>query len=428
MSRSIILVTALLAFVPGMVAAQETDLTLREVYELALERSRSLQAARASAAGVSARESSAGLPPDPQVQLGAMNLSLPDLSADMPAAMAPSIQVMQMIPIAGKLGLRGAIARQGTAMAQRAADEVWWEVRTRAALLYYDVYQSDRQVAVMEETLDWLVQFEQIARTMYTVGSGTQSDVLRAGVAVARLEADIVRMRAMRTSAAAQLNALLDRPAAFAIGEVVLAALPDSLPTQEVLSALAEDSRPMLARGRTGVQQARTRGTLARREIWPDLTVGVQYGQRRSDMGTERMGSLMLGFSVPVFAGRRQLQMRTEASAMQQMAEAELDDMRAQVNARIAGLLADLDRARTLVTLYRTEVLPQADANVTSALSSYRVGRVDFMTMLDAQMTTNEYRQELYALLAEYGAMIAELEMTIGRELPVTTTPIVEEE
>ena len=48
----------------------------------------------------------------------------------------------------------------------------------------------------------------------------------------------------------------------------------------------------------------------------------------------ERMGSLMLGFSVPVFARRRQFPMRTEAAAMSRMAEADLSDMRAQVDAR----------------------------------------------------------------------------------------------
>jgi outer membrane protein, heavy metal efflux system len=141
-------------------------------------------------------------------------------------------------------------------------------------------------------------------------------------------------------------------------------------------------------------------------------------------MGTERMGSLMVGFSVPVFASRRQLQMRSEAAAMRSMATAELADMRAQVNAGVSGALAELDRARTLITLYRTEVLPQAEANVGSALSAYRVGRVDFMTLLDAQMTVNEYSQELYALLAEYGWRVAELEMVIGRELPETDATV----
>ena len=70
---------------------------------------------------------------------------------------------------------------------------------------------------------------------------------------------------------------------------------------------------------------------------------------------------------------------------------------------------------------------PQAEAAASSALAAYRVGSVDFMTLVDAQMTLNEYRQEQYALLAEYGSLIAELEMAIGRELPATDTTIVEE-
>jgi outer membrane protein, heavy metal efflux system len=431
MSRSIVMLSVLLALTSNAVAAQDSarqpDLTLHEVYELARERSLNVQAARAGAAAAAARESSAALPPDPQVQLGAMNLSLPSLSSDMPGAMLPSIQLMQMIPTAGKLGLNGRIARQSTAIAESVADEAWWDVRARAAMQFYDIYQADRHLVVMEETLDWLRQFADIAATMYSVGSGTQSDVLRAGVEVARMEADVARMRAMRTSAAARLNALLDRPAATPIATAVFTPVPAVLPAADVLIDMADQSRPMLERGRLALEQARTRETLARREIWPDLSVGVQYGQRGSDMGTERMGSLMLGFTVPVFAGRRQMQMRTEAAAMSQMAEADLRDMRAQVDARIAGMVAELDRARTLIDLYRSEVLPQAEANVTSALASYRVGRVDFMTLVDAQMTLNEYRQEQYVLLAEYGSLIAELEMAIGRELPATDSTIVEE-
>jgi hypothetical protein len=107
---------------------------------------------------------------------------------------------------------------------------------------------------------------------------------------------------------------------------------------------------------------------------------------------------------------------------MRQMAQADLTRMRTQVNARIGELVANLDRNRTLIALYQTDVLPQADANVTSSFSSYRVGQVDFMTLVDAQMTANQYKQELAALLAQYGADVAELEMTIGRELPVTAS------
>ncbi|HSJ09384.1 MAG TPA: TolC family protein, partial [Longimicrobiales bacterium] len=185
--------------------------------------------------------------------------------------------------------------------------------------------------------------------------------------------------------------------------------------------------RPLLAQARTALSRARTEESLAARAIRPDLTLGVQYGQRSGIGGAERMGSVMVGFSVPVYAGRRQLPMRDAAAAMTAMSAAELASAHAEVRARIVELRAELDRAHTLIALYRTEVLPQAEANVTAALSSYRVGRADFMTVLDAQMTVNGYAMELHALLAEYGGLVAELEMTVGRELPATTRTIAEE-
>jgi outer membrane protein, heavy metal efflux system len=269
----------------------------------------------------------------------------------------------------------------------------------------------------MQETLDWLKQFAQVATTMYSVGNGRQSDVLRAGVEVARMQADIARMHAMRTAAAARLNAALGRAAGIEVPRTASRIALTAVPTPDVLLEWAHEGRPLLERGRVSVDQAGTREQLSRRELWPDISIGIQYGQRASDVGTERMGSVMVGFTLPIFASSRQLKVRDEAAALRSMAIAELEDARAQVDARIRELVAELDRAVTLMTLYRTEVLPQAEANVTSAFASYRVGRVDFMTLLDAQMSLNTYAQELHALEAEYGWRIAELEMTVGRVL-----------
>lgn len=62
-------------------------------------------------------------------------------------------------------------------------------------------------------------------------------------------------------------------------------------------------------------------------------------------------------------------------------------------------------------------MLPQAEATVASAMSAYRAGSVDFMTLLDDRMTVNKYRQELSTLEADEGKAWAELEMLTGREL-----------
>lgn len=416
---------------PNPVRAQEGadsagELRLEEVYALAAERNPRIAAATAVADASAAMVSSAGLPPDPVFQIGAENLRLPEFDADMEASMAPSIQLMQMVPFPGKLGLSEGIAERTSAMARADAEETAWQIRSDVAVAFYDVYAADRQLEVMRRTLRLLEDFEKVARAMYGAGTGRQSDVLRANVEVARMEAEIERMEAMREVGAARLNALLARPTETPVPSPVLPALPAQVPERDTLRTWAEETRPMLLRAKTGVERARASRDLARKELWPDLALGVQYGQRDAGMGLERMGSLMVGFSLPVFAGSRQLRMRDEAAAMQRMSVAELAERRADVDARIGELLAELDRARTLIDLYEGTVIPQAEANVESSYSSYRVGSVDFMTLVDARMTVNRYEQEYYELLADYGMGVAELETVVGREMPAAARRMVE--
>ena len=429
--RLLLLTGACLVLAANPAAAQRSapgdTFALADVYALAAAHNPMLAATRARAEAVESLESSAALPPDPQLQVGVMNASLPGLQTGMPTSMAPAVQLMQMVPLPGKLGLAGEIARKETAIARSGSEETAWMVRARAAMAFYEIYDADRRLETMRGTLRLLEDFEQVARAMYASGEGRQADVLRASVEIARMRAEIERMNATRIGSVSRLNAVLGRPADTQVLAVAYPDLPDRLPDQAELRSRAREDRPLLRQADLGVQQAEARTALARRELWPDLSVGVQYGQRAAEMGTERMGSLMVGIGLPVFARKRQLKMRDEAAAMERMVTAEAADARAQVDARIGELLAGLDRARTLRALYRAEVLPQADAAVQSAFSSYRVGAVDFMTLVEAQMSRNEYQQEIYGLEAEYGQLLAELEATIGREL-TGTSPVATEE
>ena len=97
--------------------------------------------------------------------------------------------------------------------------------------------------------------------------------------------------------------------------------------------------------------------------------------------------------------------------------------MRADTRARVAEAYANLTRARNLAALYQNTVLPQAEATASSALAAYRVGGVDFMTLLDNRMIVNRYRQELFRLEAEEGRSWAELEMLLGRQLFDANSP-----
>ncbi len=414
-------IIALWLFAPSAVAQTPIDdptrrLSLAEVFGSLEARNPRLEVARQMAGAAAARIDPARTLPDPQIQFGLMNRKLPGFGLQDPLGMN-QVQVMQMLPIAGQLGLAGRVATaQAGAAASRAA-ELSWELRARVAMAFYELYQVDRSIEVALTTQGLLRDIGTTARTMYSVGQGRQADVLRAQVEVDRMTEEIARMQAMRGAAAARLNALLDQPSNTPVPSPILPRFPSVLALPDSLERLALAGRPMLAAGAFDVEAAVAAQERARREIWPDLQLGVIYGQRPMAVGTERMISLMAGFSVPIWAGRRQFKMRDEANAMRLGAEAELGAMRAETRGRLGELVASIRRSRDLRALYQGTIMPQALATVTSTLSAYRVGEVDLPMLLDAQMTVNRYRQQVFQLEAEEGIALAELEMLLGKPL-----------
>ncbi len=416
-----------LLLVPDGVRAQAPaprPLTLSDLYRAVDSLSPMVRAARWSSRAAAARVPGAGRLSDPRLELQFMNRELPGLGLSDPLGMT-QLQLTQMLPVAGQLGL----SREAAAAAAGAADarigEAALEQRARAAMAFYDLYQASRRLAIGAETVQLLEDLVTTLTAMYGVGEARQADVLRAQVELGRMEAELDVMRGMRAKMAARLAVLLDQGPAFPLGEPILPDFPESLLPADSLLAIANRDRPMLTAGALQVTEAELLARRARREIWPDLEVGIAYGQRpMPEGGTDRMLSLMIGASVPIWAGSRQFRMRDETAAMHAMAQADLDGMRADTRGRVLEALAELDQVRTLRRRYREALLPQAEATVASARSAYQVGSVDFMTLLDALMGVNRFREEMHRLEAAEGQAFAELEMLTGRPL-VSGQPLV---
>ena len=413
---------ALLAAVFGVLALaapasslRAQDLVLGDLYRDVTHASPRAEAARAMARAARARVAQAKLPPDPALQFGVMNYALPGLRP-MDALGMTQLQLMQMLPVAGKLQLAGRVADAQASAAAMRATNVDWELRSEAARSFYELYATERALVIARQALRTLQNISATTQSMYRVGEGRQADVLRAHVEIARMVDDTIRMRAERTAMTARLNGLLYRAPETELASPVLPRFPSSVPPLDSLERLAPDSRPLVRAAADEVEAARSSERLARREIWPDLQLGAQYG-RQTSQGGERMGSVMIGATLPIFARSRQLRMREEAAAMRQAASGDLAAMIVETRTMLTVAYADLGQARRLTALYRTTVLPQANAVVGSALAAYRVGSVDFMTLLDNQMAAYRYGRELATLEADEGKAWAELERLTGREL-----------
>ena len=410
--------------VPARLSSVSDPLTIGALYRAVDSASPAIRAAQASALAAAARVPGTRRLPDPWIQVATMNRELPGFGLQVPLGMN-QVQLTQMLPIpgTGKLGLAGQVAQSRADAELARVSESIWEQRNRAATAFYDLYRADATLRVMAESRQLLEGVSRTVTGMYAAGEAKQSDVLRAQLEVGRMTAQIADMTSMRRRMAARLNAVLDRAANEPTGVPELPEFPESLPSTDSLTALALASRGTIQAGADQVRAAAAAERLARRELWPDLEVGVIYGQQpMQGGGTDRMLSLMLGASLPIWAGSRQSKMRDEAVALRQMAQADLDAMRAETRGRVAELVAELERTRQLYTLYRQTLLPQTEATAASARAGYQAGNVDFMTYLDALMTANGYRTEIPRLEAEQGQSLAELEMLTGHPL-VAATP-----
>jgi outer membrane protein TolC len=230
---------------------------------------------------------------------------------------------------------------------------------------------------------------------------------------VGRTTADLEVLPERRVAGAARLNALLGRPATDPVGDLELPTANDTIPSIEHLMSIAATRRPALLAAREKIRAAEAHVRAAHRASYPDVSLMLGYGQRPQYAD---MASITVGVSLPLWSGSKQTPRRREAEVAAALEQARSLDLYNETFARLSELRAAARRSLSLVDLYRTSILPQAHAAVESALSAYRVGKVDYMTLLSSQMTVNRYETELVMLTAETHATVARISALTGEE------------
>ncbi|MGH7506953.1 MAG: TolC family protein, partial [Longimicrobiales bacterium] len=186
------------------------------------------------------------------------------------------------------------------------------------------------------------------------------------------------------------------------------------LPPLEVLQEQAIRSNPDLREHEAKIAAKTARAELARKGHMPDFDLSIQYGQRadRSDML-----SVMVSAPLPLHRGSRQEQQVAEATAELAALEAEHHAMINELRAAVAESYADLERERAQLALFVSAIIPQGRAALASATSSFQVGRVDFVTLLENQTTLYDYETAYFRALTDFAKSVAELERIVAAEV-----------
>ena len=402
-------------------------------------------AAVRAAEAAAARVPQAGALPDPMLGVGVMNMPVPAQGAGGDMMTMTTVTLGEQFPWPGKRALREEIARLTADAAEWEVERVRDRVVSDVKAAYSRVYFLDRALEVTGRNEALVRDFAQLTSVKYGVGTGAQPDVLKAQVERTRLEDQRVVLLEQRTSAVARLNALLDRPTDAPLpnpelpeavrvaalhsgsGEVrfTAASLSDvvpgtgeapapGVPTAAELQRLALEHNPMIQAHTRRVAAQEQAVSLAGKAVLPDVNVSAGYS-RRADFGD--FFNFSVSVPVPLFSGRKQDQAVLEQTALLAEHRAMHHTMVNEVNAQIASLAAELRRARDQLLLLNDGILPQARTSLASATASYQVGRVDFLTLLDAQVTLYRHELDYHRLMADFAKNLAALERAVGTEI-----------
>jgi len=123
----------------------------------------------------------------------------------------------------------------------------------------------------------------------------------------------------------------------------------------------------------------------------------------------------MVEINIPIFYKSKQDRKVAEAMADIQAIEAQYQAMKNEILYMVTDMASMIQRVERQLELYKTGIIPQANLQLSSAMSAYRVNKADFMTLLDSRMTLYKYELEYHLALTEYEKNVANLEAVVGK-------------
>ncbi len=385
----------------------------------AREQSPELRAMRQDAEAAAQRIGPAGALPDPVLRAELMNIGNRGNSAG-PSLLPWKVgeteyTLMQSFPLWGKRELQSEAAGANARQADARVEATWAELSTRIKASYAAYYGSAGSQRLVAEMLELMTRLEQVAQARYAGGLNGQTDAIRAQLEQTALRTELIALASERQRQQATLNALLARDGAAALAEPeVLRALPDlNTADAPALSARARERNPQIVAEMARVAAARSQRELVQRNRYPDLLVGLSPTQVRSRIAS---WAVMFEINIPLWQDKRRSQ-ENEADAMLRAAQSRADALGNQLTGELAAQLAALQAARQTEALLTTQLLPQSELGLQSALAAYENGKADFTVLLEAQRQIRRARQELLKTQVEAQLRLADMEGILGEDL-----------
>jgi outer membrane protein, heavy metal efflux system len=401
-------------------AEVQAPLNLAEAVAQAVAKNPEIQILRERLQVMSARAKQAPYLEDPEIaiQLGGVPFSQP---TNLNRAFTNSIGIRQKLPFFGKLSLKEKIALQEARVAEEELRAKQSEIISKVKVAYADLFMAQKSIEILREQAEIIRSLVRATEARYQVGRVTQQDVFKALLEQSELMNQLIVAEADRSTNEVRVNVLMNRSPQTPI-EVSADLAVNDLPLGPAsLEEMALANRSELRGAQEDIERTKRMYELAdRNRKYPDFMVGWDYWRMPTDDIAKDRYAGMINFTIPFSPwtiGRRDYEVE-ETLAENRAAKANRDAIKAMTLRELAESRAKVEAARRSLLLFRDGLLSQAELSFRAAMAAYQSGRVEFISLLEAQRALREARMGYFKASVALMQNLADLERAVGKELP----------
>jgi len=318
------------------------------------------------------------------------------------------------VEIAGQRGHRIDVAQQEIRQTDLQISTLERQIRREVRDAFYGAALALAKTAQRAEARDLATRLRDIAQARFDAGDVPQLEVFQAELEVSRADAEYQVARQEEKVAWSQLNVLLgEAPGTTWEIEGSLEDATASVTLDQLLERAGQSS-PELQNISQELAVENQKEALLRADRVPDLDLeaGMDFNSPH-DFRVGARGQVSIG--LPVFS-RNQGEI-AEAQATERELETGLLATRRSVNAHVEQAYLEFEARRTEVDLDRTTLLPAGRHLESLAEDSYKAGKSDILSVLDAQRDVQQLEGEYLDNLYAFQTAFAELEEAVGEPL-----------
>lgn len=373
----------------------EGTLKLPDLIREARERNPEIHAAAARAQASTHKISQAKSLADPMFMLGYENEGTDSFytfggqTRGMPADSRWMFSFSQMLPYPGKLALKGDMAGYDAESLTAMADAARLATEVRVKELYHDLLLAYTNIDLLADQAALFSRLEDAALARYAAGMAPQQEAWMAQtekyMLLEREEMEKQKIEAIK----AMLNATLGREALSPLGRPEKQQLTAvSFPLDELIR-LSQARNPMILSREKMTRAAETRIEMAKREYYPDFTIGAGYFARSSQFPD--MWNLTATVNIPLFYRTKQREAVMEAEAALREARRSVEAAKLMTASALRENHAMMRSAESLMALYREGLIPKAYQGFELALAGYVTGKVEAMAAIGRLKSLIDY-------------------------------------